>query len=129
MSNSKLHDTLAEIRKVQEEIEKLKNIKLKAEEAVDSAKHAVKNNGDAVEAAEAKARFVARRMYLAKNFITCEYILGITEAEAIGTLDMMNCLSVKIQNLSNLHCTNGMLVTRTLKKYCKLKLKDRRSTI
>ena len=60
MINGKLNGAIEEIRKLQEEIDKLKNIKLKAEEAVAFAKDAVKSNGDAVEAAEAKARFVAQ---------------------------------------------------------------------
>ena len=60
MINGKLNGAIEEIRKLQEEIAQLKNIKLKAEEAVASAKDAVKSNGDAVEAAEAKARLVAQ---------------------------------------------------------------------
>ena len=63
MMNGKLNGAMVEIRKLQEEIEKLKNLKLKAEEAVASAKDAVKCNGDAVEAAEAKARFVASHIF------------------------------------------------------------------
>ena len=98
MINGKRNNgAIEEIRKLQEEIEKLKNIKLKAEEAVAFARDAVKCNGDAVEAVEAKARFVAKIFLFFIKFLSFEcYLLAITEVKAIGTPDMMSYFSAKV---------------------------------